>query len=86
MGTLFQTIFSQESPGLRIMGQMGYDVVTPGKNEFDFRPEGLANNLNVAKASKERLPQMVNANISFPLDDEGKINQSLQGLKELVQS
>ena len=26
MGTLFQTIFSEDSPGLRMLGQMGYDA------------------------------------------------------------
>lgn len=86
MGTLFQTIFSQEAPGLRIMGQMGYDVVTLGNHEFDFRPDGLAQSLTAAQASKERLPQMVSGNIFFPLDDEGKIDKSLSGLKEAMQS
>ena len=51
MGTLFQTVFSSHAPGLRIMGQMGYDVVTLGNHEFDFRAEGLADSLKVAKDS-----------------------------------
>src|SRR5699024_7482832 len=30
MGTLFQTIFSTESPALRMLGEFGYDAVTFG--------------------------------------------------------
>ena len=45
MGTLFQTIFSEDSPGLRMLGQMGYDATTFGNHEFDFRPDGLASSL-----------------------------------------
>lgn len=86
MGTLFQTVFSQEAPGLRILGQMEYDVVTLGNHEFDFRPAGLASSLTAAQASKDRLPLMVSGNISFPLDDEGKNNKSLSGLKNAMQS
>ncbi len=29
MGTLFQTIFSTDSPSLRLLGQMGYDCGNP---------------------------------------------------------
>ncbi len=84
MGTLFQTIFSQEAPGLRLMGKMGYDVVTLGNHEFDFRPAGLASSLSAAQASKDRLPLMVAGNISFPVDSEGKRNASLTGLKNAM--
>lgn len=55
MGSLFQTIYTAEAPGLRLMGQMGYDVVTFGNHEFDFRADGLADSLNSAKKSKDRL-------------------------------
>lgn len=86
MGTLFQSIFSQEAPGLRLMGQMGYDVVTLGNHEFDFRPEGLASNLDAARNSKERLPQIVAGNISFPADSTVKTTSSLDTLKTAMQS
>ena len=49
MGTLFQSIYTSDAPELRIMGQMGYDVVTLGNHEYDFRANGLADSLNVAK-------------------------------------
>ena len=34
MGTLFQTLFATEAPGLRLLGQMGYDALG--------RPNGIA--------------------------------------------
>jgi len=84
MGTLFQTIFSREAPELRLIGQMGYDVVTLGNHEFDFRPAGLAASLTAAKTSKERLPILVAGNISFPVDGKGQMDTSLVGLKSAM--
>ncbi|MCF6466105.1 bifunctional metallophosphatase/5'-nucleotidase [Clostridium sp. Cult2] len=85
MGTLFQTIFSSHSPGLRLMGQMGYDVVTFGNHEFDFRAEGLADSLKAAKDSGDNLPQIVASNISFPVDDNGELTPSLTKLKNSME-
>lgn len=85
MGTLFQTVFSQEAPGLRMLGQMGYDATTFGNHEFDFRPEGLASALIAAKQGGERLPQLVSANIEYPTDESGIIREDLQELQEAVQ-
>ncbi len=84
MGTLFQTIFTQESPGLRLLGQMGYDAVTLGNHEFDYRPQGLAESLTAARASKEKLPFIVAGNISYPVDNEGRIKG--KELKQLQHS
>lgn len=85
MGTLFQTIYSQQAPGLRLLGQMGYDATTFGNHEFDFRPDGLAASLNAARSSKEKLPQIVSANVTFPVDKEGRIvRNDLQALKQAM--
>ncbi|MEN6462173.1 MAG: bifunctional UDP-sugar hydrolase/5'-nucleotidase [Syntrophomonas sp.] len=84
MGTLFQTIFSQEAPGLRLMGQMGYDVITLGNHEFDFGPAGLAESLTAAQTSKDPLPLMVAGNIAFPVDSAGKINEPLTKMKDAM--
>ena len=81
MGTLFQTIFKTSSPALRIMGALGYDVTTFGNHEFDFRAEGLADSLNAAKNSGDKLPQLVASNLSFPLNNNKKIAPSLEKLK-----
>jgi len=66
MGTLFQTLYAAEAPGLRLLGQLGYDVVTLGNHEFDFQAEGLAASLTAAKASGDRLPPLVAGNVVFP--------------------
>ncbi len=55
MGTLFQTIFASHAPQLRILGKMGYDVVTFGNHEFDFRAEGLADSLKKMQRIVERI-------------------------------
>lgn len=65
MGTPYQTIFDTEASEIRLMGAIGYDVTTLGNHEFDFRSAGLTRMLNTAMASKERLPQLVIANIDW---------------------
>lgn len=85
MGTLFQTIYARQAPGLRMLGQMGYDVTTLGNHEFDFRPQGLADSLQAARRSQEPLPQIVSANISYPVDKQGKImGRDLQQLQQAM--
>lgn len=70
MGSLFQTIYASEAPELRALGAMGYDVVTLGNHEFDYRAQGLADMLNAAKASGDPLPQLVQANYTTPKDHD----------------
>ena len=82
MGTTFQTIFASVSPELRIMGQMGYDAVTLGNHEFDYRAEGLADSLHVAKDSGEALPEMLISNAVFPKDDQGELSPTLKKLQD----
>lgn len=84
MGTLFQSIYALESPQLRIMGQMGYDVVTLGNHEYDFRANGLADSLTAAKNSGDKLPQIVQSNVSFPTDENGEMSKSLKNLKQAI--
>lgn len=86
MGTLFQTIYTTDAPGLRMMGKMGYDVITFGNHEFDFRAEGLAGSLRAAKDSGDKIPNLVASNTIFPTDDEGKLPANLQLLKEAMDS
>lgn len=84
MGTLFQSIYSSDAPELRILGQMGYDVTTFGNHEFDFRDKGLAESLNAARNSKERLPQIVASNITYPKNKNGNITEALNNLKQAM--
>ena len=70
MGTLYQTVFTTDAPELRLMGRLGIEVTTLGNHEFDFRASGLADMLNAAVASGEKLPTMVQANYKPPESDE----------------
>ncbi len=65
MGTLFHTIFMTEAAELRLMAAMGYDAMTLGNHDFDFRPDGLAKALRIARAGERRLPVMVASNVRF---------------------
>lgn len=84
MGTLFQTMYAGSAPELRILGQMGYDVVTLGNHEFDYRPEGLTSTLNAAKKSGDKVPQIVASNIVFPSEPGENPLQSLTDLKNAM--
>lgn len=68
MGSLFQTIYATDAPELRALGQMGYDVVTLGNHEFDYRQKGLAEMLYAAKQSGDTIPAVVQANYTTPKD------------------
>lgn len=86
MGTPFQTIFQTDAPELRLLGAMGYDAVTLGNHEFDYRPSGLAQSLTAAINSADRLPCLVQSNVSFPADKEGTMTQSLTELKQAMEA
>ena len=77
MGSLFQTVYSTDAPELRVLGAMGYDVVTLGNHEFDYRPQGLVDMLTAAKESGEALPQIVQANYRTPKDPSAPGIQAL---------
>jgi len=72
MGSLFQTAYTTSAIELRMMGAMGYDVTTFGNHEFDYLPKGLIAMLNVAKASGEYTPAIVDANYLPPKNQEGQ--------------
>jgi 5'-nucleotidase / UDP-sugar diphosphatase len=71
MGTLFHTSFLNEASELRLMGKMGYDVVTFGNHDFDFHADGLAKMLRAAESKSKQLPALVASNIIFSKDDAG---------------
>lgn len=63
MGTPYQTIFTTEASELVLMGQMGYDAVTLGNHEFDYKAAGLAAMLN--RAAGKDMPALVQSNIDW---------------------
>lgn len=68
MGSLFQTVYATDAAELRILGKLGYDALTFGNHEFDFRQQGLIDMLNNAVASGDKLPPIVCGNYYPPTD------------------
>lgn len=69
MGTLFHMVSRERSLELRLMRDMGYDVVTLGNHEFDLKPAGLARILRTAQRGGF-LPTIVSSNVVFNATDE----------------
>lgn len=84
MGTLFQTVFSLAAPSLSLLGKMGFDATTLGNHEFDFRAQGLADSLRIARQNNAQLPELLTANITFPQDKNGQMTDSLKNLQEAL--
>ena len=81
-GTLFQSIYATHAPSLRLLGMMGFDATTYGNHEFDFRTEGLRDNLRNALDSGETLVEILDTNTNY--DVEGK-SEALKELKEAAE-
>ena len=64
MGSLFHMVAREEGLELRLMKEMGYDVVTLGNHEFDLTPHGLARILTSAN-QKGGMPEIVFSNAIF---------------------
>lgn len=84
MGTPFQTIFETDSSELRMLGMLGYDAITFGNHEFDYRATGLANSLNAAVESGDKLPEILIANMIYPTDETGEMTESVALLKQAM--
>ena len=69
MGSLFHMLAREEAMELRLMKEMGYDVLTLGNHEFDLKPKGLARILNAA-ATKGGMPLIVFSNAVFSEESE----------------
>ena len=76
----FHTSFLQEASELRLMGKMGYDVVTFGNHDFDFHPDGLARMLQSARSKSKHLPALTASNIVFSKNDpeDAGVKQAFQ--------
>jgi 5'-nucleotidase / UDP-sugar diphosphatase len=64
MGSLFHMVAREEGLELRLLKEMGYDVITLGNHEFDLMPEGLARILTSAH-QKGGMPEIVFSNVLF---------------------
>ena len=77
MGSLFHMISREEAVELRLLREMGYDVVTLGNHEFDLMPGGLARIVSTAHRIG-RMPEIVLANALF--SDESEKDDSLEAI------
>ncbi len=79
MGTLVQVVYEEEASEVRMLGEIGVDATVFGNHEFDYRAKGMANMLNNAVASGDRLPAIVLSNVDWEameaagLSDEQKM-------------
>ena len=81
MGTLYQTVFSQDALEFRMLGAMGIDATTLGNHEFDYRPQGLAQMLQAAAESGDPLPRLLQGNIDWeqsPGQDTAMLRQAME--------
>ncbi|HPV40522.1 MAG TPA: bifunctional UDP-sugar hydrolase/5'-nucleotidase [Spirochaetota bacterium] len=69
MGSLFHMICRERALELRLMKDMGYDVITLGNHEFDLKPAGLA---RILKSARQHggLPAIVSSNVIFSEKDD----------------
>ncbi len=79
MGSLFHMVSREEGLELRLMKEMGYDLVTLGNHEFDLTPQGLARILTSAH-EKGGMPEIVFSSAIF-----NKTNPEDDGLEEVFQ-
>jgi len=68
MGSFFHIISREEAVELRLMKEMGYDVITLGNHEFDLMPGGLARIITSAH-QKGGLPEIVFSSAIFNRED-----------------
>ncbi|MDP3017024.1 MAG: metallophosphoesterase, partial [Deltaproteobacteria bacterium] len=68
MGSFFHMISREEAVELRLMKEMGYDVITLGNHEFDLMPGGLARIITSA-LQKGGLPEIVFSSAIFNRED-----------------
>ncbi len=69
MGSLFHMLAREEAMELRLMKDMGYDVLTLGNHEFDLKPKGLARILHAA-TTKGGMPPIVFSNAVFSKESD----------------
>lgn len=84
MGTLFQTLYATDAADIRMLGLLGYDAVTLGNHEFDFRGAGLARMLDAAAQSAGALPKIVQANHEMPPGEDGSLSATLADMKRAM--
>lgn len=86
MGTLVQVVFEEEASEIRMLGEIGIETTTLGNHEFDYKAKGLANMLNNAIASGDKLPEMLVCNIDWESMEAKGLTEEQQILKEAFEN
>ena len=82
MGTLIQVMYEEEASEIRMLGEIGVDVATFGNHEYDYKAKGLANMLNNAVASGDKLPAMVVCNVDWKTMEKEGLTDDQKLLKD----
>jgi len=69
MGTLFTSLETKTGFQLRLMKEMGYDVLAFGNHEFDYGPEWIASVIRTS-ANKGEIPCLIAGNMIFDKKDK----------------
>ena len=86
MGTLIQVVFEEEASEIRMLGELGIDATTLGNHEFDYKAKGLANMMNSAVASGDKLPAMVVCNVDWTGMEKAGLTDDQKLLKEAFEN
>ena len=86
MGTLVQVVYEDEASEIRMLGELGIDVATLGNHEFDYRAKGLANMLNNAVASGDKLPEIALCNVDWETMEANGLTDEQKLLKEAFEN
>lgn len=82
MGTLVQTVYEDEAAEIRMLGEIGCQAVVLGNHEFDYRSKGIANMLQTAAGSGEKLPEMLVCNVDWEAMEEAGLTEGQQQLRD----
>lgn len=82
MGTLIQVMYEEEASEVRMLGELGFDATTFGNHEYDYRAKGLANMLNTAVASGDKLPSIVVCNVDWDAMETAGLTDDQKLLKD----
>ena len=86
MGTLIQVVYEEEASEIRMLGELGMDVTTLGNHEFDYKAKGLANMMNNAVASGDKLPAMVVCNVDWSSMEAAGLTEDQKLLKSAFEN
>lgn len=82
MGTLVQVMYEETASEIRMLGELGVDAGTLGNHEFDYKAEGLANMLNHAVESGDKLPALVVSNVDWDAMEDAGLTKDQKLLEE----